>query len=570
MSDTRETVTVSNSNLTKFVSNLAMAINTTYSYASGSSIFCAMAPAYMKDWSYRYLMPCCRWLDGYVPELHDGNSGIISTRIADALISGTTRQIVGEKVVFKIADVHDERAKETLSFISEKAKKNRWIKGIFSSIGFALGCGTSYIKTNKTSEQEIWWEGVRFDNGFVLSDFKGDVQEATFLIRNYTDSRKGKSHQQFFLTEHRFYKRTDAKIEMKGDSFEVKSKKNAKVPMVEYAVYRTNGTVFNNTMASTSLNSSIKWDELPKFIRDAIHNDYGSIRVGEPQELGFINLGVEMVTNGYIDLSVPTAQTLGKSLIIDCIGDFITYEYAYSCRIRDMYLGKGAVYTPKQLTMSDIGNAEGIEVAKGGVLSSMPDTPIEVMPGVDPESQKAIVQQFDLRAEEWQKIIDDSLKAVATKWGMSPKIIASYLSQGTAQQTATQIDSEDDITIAFINTERSYFKESLNRLLETTLNFYGRPTNISLEFSSPSVVNKDRLLQRTQTMLDMGLIDIEEAVRIMNPDLEEDALQSKIQKAIGLYNEKKNEMQSGFDEFGDFDVGKNDGNLDGTSKPQLQ
>ena len=44
-------------------------------------------------------------------------------------------------------------------------------------------------------------------------------------------------------------------------------------------------------------------------------------------------------------------------------------------------------------------------------------------------------------------------------------------------------------------------------------------------------VNKDRLLDRTLKKLDAGLIDIEEAIREINPDEDEETIQSKIQKA---------------------------------------
>ena len=145
---------------------------------------------------------------------------------------------------------------------------------------------------------------------------------------------------------------------------------------------------------------------------------------------------------------------------------------------------------------------------------------------------------------------------------MSPKILASYLAQGTAQQTATQIDSEDDMSIAFINLCRSYFIDALNKLLETTMNFYGKAANVTMRFASPSLVNKDRLLKRVEAELNDGLMDVEEAVRAMNPDLDEDSLRAKISKAEGAVEAKAKETAD-LDPF----KGLTEQDLDGTSAP---
>ena len=44
-------------------------------------------------------------------------------------------------------------------------------------------------------------------------------------------------------------------------------------------------------------------------------------------------------------------------------------------------------------------------------------------------------------------------------------------------------------------------------------------------------MNKTRLLERVAKELEVGLIDIDEAIRLMNPDLEEEKLQEKVRIA---------------------------------------
>jgi hypothetical protein len=187
----------------------------------------------------------------------------------------------------------------------------------------------------------------------------------------------------------------------------------------------------------------------------------------------------------------------------------------------------------------------------------------ETIPGNSPEDNQVTVAQFELRPDQWELIQENALKRIAIKWGMSPKIMASFLAQGQVQQTATQIDSEDDISIAFIEQARAIFRNPINRLLETTLNFYGKPTNVDVKFASPSIVNKDRILDRTLKKLEAGLIDIEEAIRETNPDLDEKTLQARIDKAKQQQAMQMLAAQQEMNEMGEFE--NNDGDLGGAN-----
>jgi len=561
---------VDNADIPAWQTGLASAVNDTYSYAN-NSLFYAMIPTYYRDWAWRYCRVAIQWLDGYVWNLHQGGiSGIISTRIANKLITGLTKQVVGEKLLFKCDSKDYENASKTLDFVSKWAEEQNILKAVYSGVGFALGVGTSCIKLNKTIDGNVWWEAVRFDNCFYSATFRNEVKEATFVIRNYVDTREGKSNNQFFLVEHRYYQELEPLIKIKADgSSEVVRKKGDKVAMIEYKVHRVTGTVNNNLMPQNIQKTSLNWEELPKEIRDAIKLDYGTIRIGEPQELGFPDLAVYPLLNGEIDLGVPTGTNFGESMIVGIQDDLITYELASSYQIRDMYLGKGTVYVPKSLNLADtmLGTLQS-----QSVLGGIGETKYETVKGVDPDKQQIVVQQFELRSQEWQSIMENCLKRIAVKWGMSPKILASFLANGASQMTATQVDSEDDMSIAFIYHTRAYFKNALNKALETTLNFYGYPCNITVDFASPSLINKDRLLNRVKEELDIGLIDIEEAVRIMNPDLTEEGIQAKVGKAISKQQELKQQEQdqfmNSFGELGEEEpIEEESDQLEGSTEP---
>lgn len=579
---------------------LAAAVNETYTYAN-SSLFCAEIAGYYRDYALRYIRPCAQWLDSYVPALHlNGQTGIISTHIAAKLISGLTKQITGEKLIYRLTSKADEEGMQDLKFASDWANKNNIHKAVKNAIGFACGLGTSLLKINRRMNGSLWWEAVRFDNCFYLADFCGEVQDAKFLVRNYTDTRNNKKDQ-FYLVEHRYWKEYEPKIkEIKLPNglsqFQVEHKKGERVPVVEYNVHRAQSQSLNNLMAARAESrSSIKWDEIPKEVRDLIKKDYALIRIDEPQLLGFTNLGVEALLNGEGDLSVPTGTNFGESMIFGIMDDLIVYEVASSYLLRDMYNGKGTVYVPKSMSLAEAMSqypapAPTMPGEEGDLIHSPVNIPsfspagagtnpfagldgskFEKIPGMNPEDQSAIVQQFELRAAEWQLIKENSLKNIAVKWGMSPKILSSFLAQGSVQMTATQIDSEDDMSIAFINLHRSYFKDPINRLMETTLNFYGKKANVDIDFASPSLINKDRLLDRTLKELEAGLIDIEEAIRLMNPDLEEEKIQEKVQKAVQHQQEMMMQQMMEMNAQGGFGNDYNDlggSNLNGSTSPE--
>ena len=530
-------------NLLRFQSALQCAVNKTYSFNNQTSLFCALVPSYMRDYAVKYVKPCCEWVDGYVPEIHGGNSGVIATRTAGALISGMAKQVVGERPIFRSSSPSQDEGEDLVSYCYTLSKEGNFRQAIYGAVGFAMTTGTSLIKLNVDDEGKPWWEAVRLDNCFFKTDFRGRVREATFYINSYADT---KTDERYYICEKRYYWTAEqAKIYYNSleHIYTLYVPKGAVVPMAEYAVYRCGGRMLNNVDNNKDKGVPVPWGQLPKWLRKDLARDYGILDIDVPKFLPFTNIGVEICKDGEIDLSIPTAQCFGKSKILDVQSDLINYEFANAYRLRDAYLGKGTLYLPKSMSMGDL-TERPVAVASGGnMLSAMPESPVELMKGVDPEGQQAIVKQFNLRVAEWQKMMDDSLKAIATKWGTTPKALSSYLSQGEAQQTATQIDSEDDMSIAFINQERSYFVEPFNRLLKTTLELCGKPCGVELTFGNPSLVNKDRLLARTEKEYAMGLIDIEEAVRQTNPDLEEDALRAKIDKALA----RQKEMQSALD-----------------------
>lgn len=573
---------VGNAGVSTFQNGLVQVVNQTYSYAN-SSLFIAAIAGYYQDYAYRYIKPSVEWLDGYVQSLHTAGTGIMSTHIAGALIAGLTRQIVGEKLLYRISSKKDRAAIDTLNFVSKWAKAQNIKKAVKAGVGYSLGVGTALLKMNKRLNGDIWWEACRFDTCVYLASFTGEIKEAEFLLRSYVDTRGKKGTTHYYLCEKRYYRESKGLIGPAPD-YKVIEKKGELIPTVEYVVHRAGSQSLQNLTNRSMMRKTIGWTEIPEEVRKLIKNDYSVLRIGEPQKLGFINLGVVALLNGDGDIACPTGTNFGESMIIKIQDDLITYELASSYLLRDMYNGKGTVYLPKNLSLGDYGGYPNIEFSADthevpgnqNVASTpvappyMPPNPLQGMPdrvetikGVNPEDQKAIVEQFETRAAEWQLIKENCLKNIATKWGMSPKILNSFLAVGQVQQTATQIDSEDDISIAFINLTRSYFIDALDKLLETTLNYYGKPADVHIEFSSPSLINKDRIIQRASNLRAEGIIDTEDYIRMVYPDYDEEEVQNQVKKA------QEQEMKMMMQQMAaptDEELGGGNGDLDGTTE----
>jgi hypothetical protein len=462
-------------------------------------------------------------MDGYVLDFHDGEQGIFSTRIGTALVNGIGNQIVGKKILFKKAGKSNDNS--TLNFISKEWQtKANFQNSIRNAIKYAVGLGTSLLKVNK-SGPDLWLEALRLDNFYFESDFRGNLVEVTCMLKKYSATLVDKKENEYYLVERRFFKKVKTKsvnqINGKWQTFEAIERE----PYVEYLVHRYNGQTMNNQSYDPNLKQDISWKSVPSNVRDSIMRDYNLIQIGVPQKLPFKDwLGCELLKFDDGDITLPQIP-FGTSALSDIIAYLMTYDLAWSYYMRDMYQGKGFVLLPKNF-------AKVLDRAKAGAFGGLDESLYQNYSTTDPDKAKPEKVQFELRAEEWERIQDNILKKIATQKGLSPKTIASYLTQATSQKTATEIDAEDDSTIAYIETKRGIFEIPINNLLEKVLNYYGKCENVEVKFATPTLVNKDKVIDREIRKLDAGLTTPEEAIKAIYDEDDEEQIQERISKLV--------------------------------------
>jgi hypothetical protein len=147
---------------------------------------------------------------------------------------------------------------------------------------------------------------------------------------------------------------------------------------------------------------------------------------------------------------------------------------------------------------------------------------------------------------------DDILKKIATTIGMSPKIIASYLSDSSMQKTATQIDSDDDSVIAFVERERGNFEKPFNNLLKRVCRYYAFSDTVEVKFGTPSLISQETLIKNTDFLYQNGYIDLRDALSRMNPDATENQLDDLEQRAKKRQEEILMSQPKEIDDYGSF------------------
>ena len=551
-----------------FLEDVAFVPNNTYNY-SNSSVFYSLVNYSFKNYYTTVIQKSQQWLDGYDPSFHKANKGIFSSRIGAKITAGITKQIFGRGLVF--VKGNNTLKNDGLDFISHKWQdKTNFQNVVKTLIGYTTPLGTSLLKVNtkwnwnseeERKKQELWVQALRIDYFYYSVDSENQLSDVTCFIRAFQTTED--SSDSYCLVEKRFYKDEHDKFvkDVNGQSIEFEDKTHTvRKPYVVYKIFKINATSNNNTLAANKGHGE-DFKTLPDAIKRQLKEEYGALMIDKEIRLPFTNLGCYLFLNEGGDFTHPS-MPFGRPLMFDCLTDFMEYDMERSFAIRDLYNSKGIVGLPKGLVQSSIVPGTGGNLAQVQSPFGQLEIPgYEFIDGLDPNTQKPIVSQFEIRAQEHEIKQNAILKSIATTIGMSPRVIASYLVQGN-EKTAEQTHSEDDTITEWIKSHRQDYIYGLNQVIEDVLSFYGIVDNVEVRFASDGLVSNERQLEIIGKKLDLGLIDLEDAVRELYPDLDEIQLQEKIAKAQKQKAENEQAQQKQFDEmYGD--------NLDGNQENEF-
>lgn len=475
-------------------------------YSLVPSIYHPFYNNWVRTWLY--------WYDGYVPWIHGGAQGILSTGIGTMIVNRISDSVFGGNLMFSNSRKPKIRVKKedgkdvgaALDFITNNwTKQTDFRTRIKRAIRYAFAGGFSLLKLNN-SAGELWLDSLRADRFFVDLDGRGMLRKVVSIASVYERATPNKSGNtlRYVLCEERRYER----IGFLGQE----------IPVVEYKIYETTAPI--NYFSVTD--NCMRWEDLPKEVRQAFKREYeGEINV--PKALNcFDDLGCYLV-RGSEDVSNVPQIGLGESLLANIMTYLYEYDFYNTCFNTDMYLARGRVLVPKGMQSPQaIAKANGVMAQYGtGQNVGLDSFLYTKVDSTNPDAQKPEAIQFELRATEWKEARNLLLESIATSIGISVSTLASYLNDGS-NRTAREVSAEESATTLFVENARRRFEVPINELLKTVLRFYGYIDDVEVRWSRAGMTNVTVLVDTLTKAVQGGLMSQEAAHSAYNYDNDEE------------------------------------------------
>lgn len=476
--------------------------------------FYALIPSPYYPFYNNWVRTWLYWYDGYVPWIHGGAQGILSTGIGTMIVNRVADSVFGGNLMFSNSRkpkirVQKENGKDVgaaLDFIT-----NNWTKAvdfrtrIKRAIRYAFAGGFSLLKLNNTGG-ELWMDALRADRFFVDLDGRGELRKVVAVSSVYEKATPNKSDNRprYVLCEERRYEKIGLFAQ--------------EIPVVEYKIYETSSPI--NYFSITD--NCMRWEDLPKEVKQAFKREYDG-RLNEPKAMnGFSDLGCYLV-RGSEDVSNVPQIGLGESLLAHILTYLYEYDFYNTCFNTDMYLARGRVLVPKGMqSPRAMAQANGVMQQYGTTQNAGLDnflyTKVE---STNPDAQKPEAIQFELRAGEWKEARNLLLESIATSIGISTSTLASYLNDGS-NRTAREVSAEESSTTLFVENARRRFEHPINSLLKTVLRFYGYIDDVEVRWSRAGMTNVTVLVDTLTKAVQGGLISQEAAHSSYNYDNDEE------------------------------------------------
>lgn len=511
------------------------AFNTYWTYnPSTKEAFWAQLASRYQYFGIKYLQHWLYWYDGWVPYFHNSENGIFSTKLAQSLTNRIVSKVYGGRLMFKNVGKENcgHEPNEALQRVSDWATDN-FSAAAYKGILYSAAGGTSLLKAN-CDKNGLWTEATRIDSFIPSFDFRGNLSKVQCYLSQYADLSKDESKQtdNYYLVEERWF----------GD-YDLAIGKKRNVPLVQYCVKKATGIVGAGADLTSIHTESVPFRRLPKKVRTDILKNYSVLEFDTPKMLPFDNwLGVEVIkwTENVSDLpQLP----FGESLLAPIIAPLMAYDYYFSAFATDMYVGRGKVLMPGY--MIDNVNAQRQQNYNSNFDSFL----YKKYPSKNPEAEKPIPLQFDLRAQDWATIRNSLLENIAVSLGINTSTIAGFLGDNNAR-TAREVSTEENETAGYINTKRAIIERPLNRFLEQVCKYMGLVDRVAVRWSGAGLTNMQSLSEILATGLNAGFISRRKAVQMFNYDDDDAQVEEEYQRAQGEADQRESNQYAGFGAFG--------------------
>lgn len=463
--------------------------------------FYKMLPAPYYSFYNNWVRTWLYWYDGYVPWVHGGQYGLLSTNIATMIVNRAADSVFGGNLMFANARTPTEftvkdgkRIGKAMDFISNRWAPSVDFKGkVKRAVKDGFAGGFSLLKLNNAGGK-LWVDALRADRFYVDKTGDGQIRKVVSLLSFYDSTTDKKEGERYGLIEERRYEQLDFT--------------GKEIPVVEYKIYKTSVQIQYLSQGE----NFVKWEDLPKKVKAAFKSEY-AFELNKPQAMnGFSNLGCYLLL-GSDDVSNVPQIGLGESLLANVLTYLYEYDFYNTCFNTDMYLARGRVLVPKQI--------QSPQARAGAQNSGLDDFLYTKWETPNTDAQKPEAIQFALRAEEWKSARNMLLECIATTIGMSVSTLASYLNDGS-NRTAREVSAEENATTLFVENARRRFEAPLNALIADVLRFYGYVDDVEVRWSKSGMTNVTVLVETLSKAVDAGLISRKKAHHAYNYDDDEE------------------------------------------------
>lgn len=478
--------------------------------------------------------PCVAYAFGNVDGAYNSS---LSTSTGMAILRGATRLVSGEKSFF----LGNDESCKFLSDVWAPATNFNLFKA--RAISFALAGGTCVIKANKDEYGRNVLSAFRVDRTLFSVNDSGEVTNAVFFIGLLSSLKNDENRSSIWLVEERGYNESGKKF-------------------VKYKVFTSGGTVNSPTLPSPYQNG-VDFDNLPKTAQGELMC-MGITELNIEQSLNtYDGLGVWLMRRTAVNSCVPDAP-YGDPLLYGCLDLLWSIDVVYSGSIVDVLNGEGKILVPKQFLQDTLNRLQkqypGTEfsVTTTELKGYHDESFVYVMPsGFDKDKMAPTPVQFDIRADQYGKMLEIYERLATVRAGYSPTSIFPYLTPDNSAKTAREVTAEENLSRASVQETHNLILPVFDRALREILRQEGFSPDVRLQLGD-YIGNKLEFDQNIRENFAAKLIPQEEAVMMVNnlsvsetaeymEKLKADAERLKETAYGGLFNEK--------DYFGDQSTG---------------
>lgn len=440
-----------------------------FKLAQYDNTYMLASPRYYQFYA-SYVRPRVLMYKGWIEGFHNTEYGVLPSLFLQKIGNGIVNTVFGKPAV-----LNTENKGTNLLIESKRFKKSGLIGGIKDVFGLAVGGGTALAKWNKDGNGDLRLETVPMEKFFIEVDSYGDIERVKSFISTYYDTIS--ASQEFHLCEERFFK------------YATVGGVRKRFPMVHYNFYKTSSNIASETVPAPS--DSISWKDVPADVRNMLMRDYGDILIDDYDGYSVSERAKKCRSDGeaarlYDKCKLlPFDDDLGCRLIKFTSNIPAFSKLPFGQPIADLLMNESYAYDQLKFF-------ERLEVyiARGRVMLDDGQTNPN-----DPESRKSIFDpaiftkyanalsgkeenkpfgiQLDLRAENIRVQKQNILNDAAFALNLSSSTIAAWLSDGTTQKTATEIEYERTKTEGFINDKIEIIQEPLQELIDIYFHYHG-------------------------------------------------------------------------------------------------